>query len=204
MINPDENYYLQVIVEESSVNVNILNIRGVMYQHAATLGVLLQGLLEAYKYRPINRELPFSIAHTLNDALKHNQHFVGIHGYYLDNLVVDMGEATRVINEYNRHKDLAIEKYTAEAESERKADLDEWFKSPVYQKYFGTEKEARAYLDGAMSMSDCVDNQRFAYQANEEQMKRYKEQKERGCCGFVDWCISINGEIAFMGYNYGH
>jgi hypothetical protein len=52
----------------------------------------------------------------------------------------------------------------------------------------------------------CVDNYRVAKVGNTCQERRYRRQKNRGCCGFydiVDLC-PIDGKSYRLGFNYGH
>lgn len=53
---------------------------------------------------------------------------------------------------------------------------------------------------------DCVDNERWAWIRHKGEVRRYKAQKARGCCGFHDekvWC-PIDGKYYLIGFNFGH
>ena len=51
---------------------------------------------------------------------------------------------------------------------------------------------------------DCIDNTRFAYLDNPEEMEDYENSQEEGCCGFFDMEILVAGRKATIGCNYGH
>lgn len=53
---------------------------------------------------------------------------------------------------------------------------------------------------------DYVDNQRVACIRNSPQKRRYRRQKDRGCCGSVDVVekCPIDGKTYRLGFNYGH
>jgi len=51
---------------------------------------------------------------------------------------------------------------------------------------------------------DCVDNLRWARKDNAPDRRRYRKAKARGCCGFHDDQITIDGKVYFYGFNYGH
>lgn len=67
---------------------------------------------------------------------------------------------------------------------------------------FTTVDEAWNYLYSYQY--DFMDNFRFAYKDNPEQMQGYLEAKCNGCCGYHDEEIFINGRHAIIGCNYGH
>lgn len=56
----------------------------------------------------------------------------------------------------------------------------------------------------------CVDNHRAARIWVSSQRRRYKKQKDRGCCGFYDavvqrWNPEKNRfDLYMIGFNYGH
>lgn len=68
---------------------------------------------------------------------------------------------------------------------------------------FATEQDA---IDWIMEDVDnlYVDNGRFAFLDDLEAMKKYNEQKARGCCGEADETVTVNGRLATVGCNYGH
>lgn len=50
-----------------------------------------------------------------------------------------------------------------------------------------------------------VDNTRVACMKKNSQMRRYKKQKESGCCGYFDRkYIGPDGKNYLIGFNYGH
>lgn len=51
---------------------------------------------------------------------------------------------------------------------------------------------------------DFTDNPRIARIGDENQEKEYKRQQKRGCCGFYDETITIDGLDYYFGFNYGH
>jgi len=51
---------------------------------------------------------------------------------------------------------------------------------------------------------DCIDNERFAFEDDAEQMGIYEEQQRNGCCGSSDQLVLVNGRRAWVGCNYGH
>jgi hypothetical protein len=50
----------------------------------------------------------------------------------------------------------------------------------------------------------CIDNVRFAYLDEIDDLGYYEESLGSGCCGYFDEEISINGRKATIGCNYGH
>lgn len=51
----------------------------------------------------------------------------------------------------------------------------------------------------------CCDNARVALLGNTGQMRRYKSQKDAGCCGFSDSVHrGPDGKLYTIGFNYGH
>lgn len=90
------------------------------------------------------------------------------------------------------------------------------FQGKVY-KWFLTIEEAedyRAFLHG----DDCMDNLRFCmlpfhlnltysgivFEMMESNYQDYLEQKDSGCCGFMDEEIFINDQMCIIGCNFGH
>jgi hypothetical protein len=73
--------------------------------------------------------------------------------------------------------------------------VDEWFKN------MGERKEE----DGEQSY-ECMDNFRAVNMTSpsKEDMLKYNEQKDKGCCGEKESTITGNGEIWRVGFNYGH
>jgi len=90
-----------------------------------------------------------------------------------------------------------------------------------FYKHFNTIEEAEGYRD-ILHEDDCMDNLRFCWQpfwfgadefreiSDEEydefsnKFYDYLEQKEQGCCGFMDENIFIGNQMAKIGCNYGH
>jgi hypothetical protein len=52
----------------------------------------------------------------------------------------------------------------------------------------------------------CIDNHRCALVGNRKQERRYRQQRESGCCGFVDRKVicPIDNKEYWVGCNYGH
>lgn len=65
---------------------------------------------------------------------------------------------------------------------------------------------AYAKLDELKEGCDFVDNDRVARKGNTAQMRRYRRQKESGCCGFHDSkaVCPIDGKVYLLGFNFGH
>lgn len=53
---------------------------------------------------------------------------------------------------------------------------------------------------------DFVDNSRVARKGNTAQVRRYKRQRDNGCCGFHDSeaVCPIDGKTYLLGFNFGH
>jgi hypothetical protein len=53
---------------------------------------------------------------------------------------------------------------------------------------------------------DCVDNQRVARCNKSSQIRRYKRNKDQGCCGFFDTkeLCPIDNNWYLLGFNHGH
>jgi hypothetical protein len=52
---------------------------------------------------------------------------------------------------------------------------------------------------------DCVDNFRVANMGKSSQMRRYKRQRDKGCCGsFESVEIGPDGDRYLLGFNHGH
>lgn len=63
--------------------------------------------------------------------------------------------------------------------------------------------QAWDYID-SLGLDDYRDNERFAWADCPEEIIEYEKQQNRGCCGFLDIEIMINGRRALIGCNYGH
>lgn len=64
---------------------------------------------------------------------------------------------------------------------------------------------ANAALFKASEGDDCVDNFRVARVGNTSQQRRYRKQKENGCCGSEDFIATgPDGNRYRLGFNYGH
>lgn len=50
----------------------------------------------------------------------------------------------------------------------------------------------------------CVDNYRFAYNDDKEDIGKYNRLQNQGCCGFFDREVKIAGRLGTIGCNYGH
>lgn len=51
---------------------------------------------------------------------------------------------------------------------------------------------------------DYVDNVRKAYADRPAEMASYENQRNDGCCGFIDETYLVSGRLFHMGCNYGH
>lgn len=71
------------------------------------------------------------------------------------------------------------------------------------RKDFDTEEAAAAWMYDLLD-DPCNDNYRFAFEHDDAAIIRYNEQIDEGCCGKFDAEISINGQPAMIGCNYGH
>jgi hypothetical protein len=74
-------------------------------------------------------------------------------------------------------------------------------------KMFDDEVQALEWMVGVLDKrgdGDCMDNERFAFLDDENGMMAYKEASTRGCCGFFDRHVMVNGRAAIIGCNYGH
>jgi hypothetical protein len=64
---------------------------------------------------------------------------------------------------------------------------------------------ASGELTRAAAKEECCDNFRAARVGNTAQMRRYRRQKARGCCGSSDWeAVGPDGNVYALGFNYGH
>lgn len=68
---------------------------------------------------------------------------------------------------------------------------------------FATQEEAFDWMYAEVN-DDCVDNERFAFEDDEEALRQYSDQERNGCCGSFDEDIIVNGRNATIGCNYGH
>jgi hypothetical protein len=55
----------------------------------------------------------------------------------------------------------------------------------------------------------CITHFRVARADNEDEMKKFHETVENGCCGSKDWQVTFNSHDAppvdyWLGFNYGH
>lgn len=50
----------------------------------------------------------------------------------------------------------------------------------------------------------CVDNERFAWADQPEELATYDAVRDEGCCGSFDSDVIIGGRRAVIGCNYGH
>lgn len=69
----------------------------------------------------------------------------------------------------------------------------------------GIARWANGELNRASNGLSCCDNFRAARLGNTGQMRRYRRQRERGCCGSRDWeALGPDGKVYMLGFNYGH
>jgi hypothetical protein len=69
-------------------------------------------------------------------------------------------------------------------------------------KEFNSEAEAWDWMDSLGF--EYMDNERFAFTHDPEEMQEYNEKQSQGCCGFFDEKIMVDGRLAMIGCNYGH
>jgi hypothetical protein len=63
---------------------------------------------------------------------------------------------------------------------------------------------ARERLRTRNCEESCVDNERVALISSPSQMRRFRKQRDNGCCGSDEWGEVFEGERYLFGYNYGH
>lgn len=51
---------------------------------------------------------------------------------------------------------------------------------------------------------EYIDNERFAFIDDAEEIAVYRAREESGCCGFHDAEVVVAGRAALVGCNYGH
>ena len=51
---------------------------------------------------------------------------------------------------------------------------------------------------------DWCDNKRHGWMDNPKSMEEYYKKKMKGCCGFLDVEVTIQGRQCMVGCNYGH
>lgn len=59
-------------------------------------------------------------------------------------------------------------------------------------------------LEYIFNSYEYSDNFRFAKADDKQAILLYKLLKNKGCCGFYDEIIELEGEKYFIGFNYGH
>lgn len=70
---------------------------------------------------------------------------------------------------------------------------------------FKTKQEALNWmLQEEMIHGNCIDNSRFAFTDDDNEMRIYQEQVDHGCCGFYENTVIVDGRWARIGCNYGH
>jgi hypothetical protein len=73
-------------------------------------------------------------------------------------------------------------------------------KTPV----FSTRAEAEKWMMEKLEDEDFHDMFRFSFIDDREGMKKYREIRRDGCCGFFDVRVRVDGRRARIGCNYGH
>lgn len=69
----------------------------------------------------------------------------------------------------------------------------------------GIARWAKGELRREAKGLDCVDNFRVGMLGNTGQMRRFRRQKARGCCGSKNWeAVGPDGNVYALGFNYGH
>lgn len=71
-------------------------------------------------------------------------------------------------------------------------------------RYPGFDGLLRMELDDLAEGKDYVDNRRFAAVKSRADMRRYRKQRDSGCCGSIDKEVSIMGRKFMIGCNFGH
>jgi len=71
-------------------------------------------------------------------------------------------------------------------------------------RYPGFDSLLRMELDDLAKERDCVDNYRIADVSKRKDMRRYRKQRDSGCCGSADKEVSIMGRKFMIGINFGH
>lgn len=72
------------------------------------------------------------------------------------------------------------------------------------QKFNNKEEAFDWMFNEAVKGEDCIDNERFAFQDDEEAMNIYENIRSSGCCGFFDEEIMVDNRLATIGCNFGH
>lgn len=72
------------------------------------------------------------------------------------------------------------------------------------QKFNNKEEAFNWMFNEAVAGEDCIDNDRFAFQDDEEAMNIYENIRSNGCCGFFDEEIMVDNRLATIGCNFGH
>lgn len=62
--------------------------------------------------------------------------------------------------------------------------------------------KAKQKLNNIAKQYDCVDNKRIVKDG--ECKQEYYQQQIKGCCGYFDKEIVIDGIVYLIGFNYGH
>lgn len=75
---------------------------------------------------------------------------------------------------------------------------------PKEHNYFGYQTLINLKLNMLTEDQSCVDNHRWAALDSRADMRRYRRQRDKGCCGSHDEEISILGRKFMIGWNYGH
>ena len=68
---------------------------------------------------------------------------------------------------------------------------------------FNSKEEAIEWMLQAVN-DPCVDNYRLATEDNSEEVAKYNDRQNHGCCGFFDEIVLINNVRTMIGCNYGH
>ena len=89
--------------------------------------------------------------------------------------------------------------------------LDEQIKGWVWGNlcnHFGARVAANLYVALMSAVEGTkdynIDNFRFAAKDNAEEVAAYEQAKNKGCCGFFDDEIDVDGKTFLFGFNYGH
>lgn len=70
---------------------------------------------------------------------------------------------------------------------------------------FRSREAAQTWMvDVALKREAYHDNFRFAYVDDQEMMVAYGEVLQKGCCGYADIRITVLGQEAIIGCNFGH
>lgn len=65
-------------------------------------------------------------------------------------------------------------------------------------------RKLNSFFDEQSKSHEFMDNFRVAKKDSPEDVKQYKALRKKGCCGFFDEELEIEGETYLVGFNFGH